>query len=139
MLVTPNLGELELIEKMIKDALDVDEGYELKLFKSDTTPDKDTVAADFTEADFTDYTSKTLTRAGWDAATTIADKASISYGTQQSWTCGATGNTVYGYWIEGATSGVCLWAERFATSRTLAEGDQLNLTPVLTLNSESDT
>jgi len=136
-LITPNSGELELLDKMIKDALDTDEDYTLKLFKSDTTPDKDTVSNDFTEADFTDYAAKTLTRANWGAASTVNDKAESTYGSQQSWTCGASGNTVYGYWIEGATSGTCLWAERFATSRTLVENDQLNITPKITLNSEN--
>jgi len=136
-LVTPDAGELELLDKMIKDALSVDEDYTLKLFKNDYTPSQSTVFGDFTEADFTGYSAATLTRANFGAASTVNNKAESTYSAQQSWTCGTTGNTVYGYYVLGATSGTCLWAERFATSRTLANGDQLNLTPKLTLNSEN--
>lgn len=122
---------------MLKDALSVDENYTLKLYKSNTTPDQSSVAGDFTEADFTDYTAKTLTRTGWGAASTVSNKASATYGSAQTWTCGATGNTIYGYFVVGATSGTLLWAERFGTARVLADTDQLSFTPTFTLNSES--
>ena len=136
-LVTPNEGELELLDKMLKDALSVDEGYTLKLYKNDYTPDQSSTGSSFTEADFTSYAAKTLTRTGWGAATTISNKASATYSAQQSWTCGTTGNTIYGYYIVAATSGKVLWAERFSSARTLANGDVLNLTPSITLNSEN--
>ena len=136
-LVTPNLGELELLDKMLKDALSSDEDYILKLYGNDYTPDDNSAEASFTEPVFTNYAARTLTRAAWNDAVTISDKAETSYGTTpQSWTCGATGDTVYGYYVTGATSGVVLWAERFATSRVLADGDILNLTPKFTLNKE---
>ena len=136
-LVTPNEGELELLDKLLKDALATDEDYTLKLFGNDYTPDDTSVEASFTESAFTNYAARTLTRANWNAAVTVSNKAETSYGSSpQSWTCGATGGTVYGYYVTGATSGVVLWAERFATSRVLANGDVLNLTPKFTLNTE---
>ena len=136
-LLTPNKGELELLDKMLKDALDTDESYLLKLYKNDYTPADASVTASFTQADFTNYAGRTLTRAGWNAAVTVSGKAETSYGTgPQSWTCGASGNTVYGYYVEGITSGTTLWAERFSTSRVLANGDVLNITPKFTLNKE---
>lgn len=135
-LVVPDSGELELLDKMLKDALSTDEAFVMKLYKSDTTPAAATVAGDFTEADFTDYAAVTLARASWAAAATVSNKAESSFAAQ-SWTCGATGNTIYGYYVVGATSGTCLWAERFATSRVLASGDVLNITPKFTLASEN--
>lgn len=132
-----NTGELELLDKMLKDALSTNENYILKLYKNDYTPDDSTAQSSFTEATFTNYAARTLTRAGWNAAVTVSNKAETSYSSApRSWTCGATGNTVYGYWVIGATSNTCLWAERFATSRVLASGDVLNLTPKFTLNKE---
>lgn len=126
------------MDKLLKDALSVDENYILKLFQNNVTPDQTFVPGSLTEANFTNYAAKTLTRATWNAAVTVSSKAQSSYGSAaQSWTCGASGNTVYGYWIEGATSSVCLWAERFAVSRVLASGDVLNLTPQFTLSSEN--
>ncbi len=136
-LVTPNVGELELLDKLLKDALSTNENYILKLYKNDYTPDDSSAPGSFTEADFTNYAAKTLLRATWNAAVTVSNKAESSYGSSpQSWTCGASGNTIYGYYVTGSTSAVVLWAERFSTSRVLADQDVLNLTPKFTLNKE---
>jgi len=117
---------------MLKDALSVDEDYTLKLFKTNVTPAESDTSASYTVADFTNYVNKTLTRSGWAGASTSTGTTSTTYA-QQSWTCGASGNTVYGYWVQGATSGEVLWAEAFATARVLASGDTLNLTPRMEL------
>lgn len=137
-LVVPDEGELRLLDVMLKVALDTNEDQILKLFKNDYTPDADSSSDSFTEADFTGYAARTMVRSSWNSAVTTSNKAEASYGTTpQSWTCGATGNTIYGYWVEGSTSNKVLWAERFATSRTLSENDVLNITPKFTLSSES--
>jgi hypothetical protein len=134
---TTDAGEIELLDKMLKDALSVDETYILKLYSNNYTPVDASAASNFTECTFTSYVAKTLTRAGWNGATTVSNKASSTYSAASAWTCGATGQTVYGYWITATTSSVILWAELFGSSRTLANGDVLQLTPVFTLNSES--
>jgi len=137
-LKVPQEGEIELLDKMLKDALSTDESYLLRLYKNNKTPVDADGTSDYTVATFTDYYNRTLTRTLWNAAQTNGTKAESSYGTApESWTCGATGNTIYGYWVEAATSNKCLWAERFATSRVLADGDVLNITPKFTLTSES--
>jgi hypothetical protein len=41
-----------------------------------------------------------------------------------------TGDTVYGYFIIGVSSGKLICAEAFATPRTLASGDTISLTPI---------
>ena len=138
-LVVPNEGELVLLDYMLKDT-SVTADYILRLFQNDVTPDQSASDGTFTEATFTDYTSKTLGRATWNAAVTNgSNKAESSYGSSpQSWTCGATGNTIYGYWVETTdVTPTILWAERFATSRVLADGDVLNITPKFTLSSEN--
>lgn len=135
---TPNAGELQLLDKMMKDALSTNENYLLKLYTNDYTPDDNAVTASFTQATFTNYAGRTLVRSSWNSAVTVANKAETSYGTgPQSWTCGATGQTVYGYYVEAITSAVTLWAERFSTARVLANGDVLNITPKFTLNREA--
>lgn len=136
MLVLSNVGELELLDKMLKDALAVDENYTLKLFTNNVIPDQSSVAGTFTEATFSGYVAKTLVRSGWSAATTVSNKAQSSY-SQQSWTCGLTGDTIYGYYVIGETSTVLLWAERFASPRIVANTDILNVIPVFTFNSEN--
>jgi hypothetical protein len=135
-LVTPNEGELELLDKMLKEALTVDENLTLQLFRNDYTITDDTKSSSFTVATFTNYSAQALTRANWSTAATVAGKAQSEYSNQLSWTCGATGDTVYGYWVVGVSSAKVLWAERFGTPRALADSDILNLTPRFTFSSE---
>ena len=123
-----NEGELVLLDYMLKDT-SVTAAYILRLFQNDYTPVATSSDGDFTEATFTNYAEVTLARATWNAAVTNGSgKAESSYGSApQSWTCGATGNTVYGYWIETTdVTPTILWAERFGTSRVLADGDVLD-------------
>lgn len=132
-LVSTNAGELKLLDDMLGV-----ENFTLKLYKSNTTPTATSVIGDFTEADFTNYVSKTLTAATWNDSTTVSGKATATYGSSPlTWTCGATGNTIYGYTVQAATGGTLLWGELFASPRVLTDGEILNLTPTITLNSES--
>ena len=140
-LKVPNAGELELLDKMLSAALSTDEKYLLRLYQNDKTPADADGTVDYNEATFTDYYSRTLDRFQWTSAVAGGNgntKAESSYGSgPESWTCGASGNTIYGYWVEGATSLKCLWAERFASERVLSSSDVLNITPKFTLTSES--
>ena len=136
-LLIPDVGEVELLDKLLKDALAVDENYTLKLYKNDYTPLNSSIAADFTVADFDGYVDKTLTRAGWGAAATVANVAESSYSVEQSWTCNSGTQTIYGYYVVGATSTVLLWAERFTITRTLAALDQIRITPKFSLRSQN--
>lgn len=137
-LVVPDQGELRLLDIMLKLALSTNEDQILKLYNNNYTPAAASAPGSFTAATFTNYVPKTLLRATWSNAATVSNKAESSYGTSPlSWTCGATGDTVYGYWVEGSTSSKVLWAERFSTSRVLANGDILNITPKFTLASEN--
>ncbi len=133
-----NEGELRLLDYMISST-SVTAPYILRLFRNDYTPVEGSTNGSFTEANFTNYVPKTLARATWSAAVTNgSNKAEVSYGSSpQSWTCGASGNTIYGYWVESNDgTPIILWGERFGTSRVLANGDVLNITPKFTLASE---
>lgn len=134
----PNEGELQLLDKCLKNAQVADENYTLKLFKNDYTPTDADTSASYTVADFDGYADKPLTRAGWNAAITNAgNEAESTYSAEQSWTCNAGSQAIYGYYVLGATSGKVLWAERFAITRTLAGGDQLKMTPKFSLRSQN--
>lgn len=134
-LIIPNEGELELLDKMLKVALLVDEDYLLRLYKNNYTPSATSTATDFIEADFDGYSEKTLVRSSWVSSVTVSGKASTNY-PQQTWTCGAATNDIYGYYVLGADSGKVLWAERFSNTKTLEENDVINLTLRFTLRSE---
>lgn len=135
-LLCPDVGEVVLLTDLLGNG----NNWTLKLFKNDVTPAESDTDATYTEADFTDYAAKTLTRSvsgsTWATPTTSSGTTSSEYnsGTPQSWTCGATGNSIYGYYIVDAVTGTLLIAERFAATRTLAENDTLNLTPKIELD-----
>jgi len=143
-MLIPNEGEIQLLTDLLSGGSL--ENWSLRLFKADITPAETDTAATYTaqEATFSSYTAKTLTRSvsgsTWSTPVSQAPSGSWSaeaacaysaYGSSpQSWTCGATGNTIYGYFITGATSGKLIGVEKFTTARTLVSGDTLSLTPV---------
>jgi hypothetical protein len=144
-LVTTNAGELMLLDYMLKQTSISDTptsgGYIINLFNNNVTPSQSSVTGDFVDATFSSYASYTLSRSGWASPTTSVfgagvTKAVCSY-SQQSWTCGVTGDTIYGYYITSGDGATLLWAEKFASSRVLADTDQLIVRPVFTLNSEN--
>ena len=139
-LIVPDAGELFLLDTLLKKALSAtSEAQILKLYTNNVTPNSSFVVGSLVEATFTNYAARTLTRSGWSAAVSVSNKAESSYGTTQSWTCGSTGQTVNGYYVQSNGSGSqVLWAELFTTARTLASGDILNITPKFTLFSENN-
>jgi hypothetical protein len=134
-ILVPDIGERELLA----DLLDNGEDWTLKLFRTDVTPAESDTDASFTVANFTDYVDKTLTRAvgagNWGTPSTNTGTTSSTYnsGTPQSWTCGASGNTIYGAYVVGATSGNLQFSDKFAAARTLTDGDTLEYTPIIEL------
>lgn len=125
--VVPNAGKKKLLELAVKETSP--ENFSLRLFKNDYTPVAGSVAGDFTVADFTGYANATLTRASWGSATT-ADPSVIAYAAQTFTMSGGSAQTIYGYYVVGATSGTILWAERFSSAITLAlTGDNISITP----------
>jgi hypothetical protein len=127
-LVVPDVGEVEFLKRMFYQT---PTDLTLKLYKTNVTPAEGDTHTSYTVADFTNYVNKTLTAtqtgSTWAAPSTTSGTSSIAYA-QLSWTCGATGNTVYGYWVQTSTPTLA-FAELFATARVLADTDVLNLTP----------
>jgi hypothetical protein len=145
-LLVPHEGDVQLLTDLMGGG--TLENWQLCLFNSGLTPSETDSAATYTahETAFTNYTRKTLTRSvsasTWNTPVSQAPSGSpawssrnqvghTQYGSNpQSWTCGATGDTIYGYFILGATSGKLICAEAFSIPRTLANGDTISLTPV---------
>lgn len=136
-LVVPNEGEIELLKKLLIYTADTEQ-YQLRLYQNDYSPNADSTLSSFSEADFTNYALKALNRSDWATPTTDGNGKAQSQVSFQSWTCGLSGNTVYGYYVVGASSGKVLWAERFNVARSLGDGDVLNVTPVFNLASANN-
>jgi hypothetical protein len=145
-LLVPHEGDIQLLTDLLAGGSL--ENWQLCLFNSNITPAETDVAATYTahETAFTSYARKTLTRtvgsSTWNTVVSQAPSGSPAWSARsavghsqygsaaQAWTCGATGDTIYGYFIVGATSGKLICAEAFATPRTLANGDTLSITPI---------
>ncbi len=135
-LLVPNVGEVVLLSNLLAGG--TLENWTLKLFKSNTTPAEGDTAASYTEADFAGYSAKTLTRSvnpgtTWGTPSTSGGTTSSSYAAQTFTSSDATAQTIYGYFVVGATSGTLLFAERFDTPRTIVSPDTITVTPRLEL------
>jgi|GEM_PF-1354272 len=145
-LLVPREGDVQLLTDLLGGG--TLENWQLGLFNSNIAPAETDVASTYTahETAFTSYARKTLTRgvgsSTWNTVVSQAPSGSPAWSARgqvghsqygsaaQSWTCGASGDTIYGYFIVGATSGKLICAEAFATPRTLANGDTLSITPI---------
>lgn len=90
----------------------------LRLYKNNKTPAVGDVVGDYTEATFSGYVAQTLTGASW--TPTEGNPSVITY-PQQTFTSSAnqTEQTIYGYYLTQADSGLLIAAERFASSKSI--------------------
>ncbi len=104
----------------------------LRLFKSNITPAHSDVLGDYTpnEADFSGYSAATPS---WTSVTISSNRAQ-STGSPISWTKnGATGNTIYGYFLQRYSSSL-IGARKFASSIDMNDdGDNMTVQPICTL------
>ena len=127
----PDVGENKILEAVVNKT--APENLVLRLFQNNITPSDTDTAATYTEANFTGYASITLPGASWNAASA----GSITYGSQQSFTCsGASSNSIYGYYLTQLTSGVLMWSERDsgAPISVTTSGDAIRVTPTISAN-----
>jgi hypothetical protein len=140
-LVVPNEGEIRLLDNLLRATAKAD-NYSLRLYSNDYTPNTYTHYTDLDEATFTSYATVTLARGSgspqWGVPAVNGNKVEATYSSQIAWTCGATGQTIYGYWIEDQSDRTVLWAEQFAMPRSLGENDILTLTPKFAIARNSD-
>lgn len=122
-LVTPDEGQLELLNNAVIQTGFTGYTYLLDLYQNNYTPVQNSTASDFTIANFSGYSQETITRSQWTAPANVSDQATISCTLNPfTWTCGATTNTLYGYLIRSSITGKVLWAEQFGTSVVLTNG-----------------
>lgn len=125
----PTVGSNVILETIVNKT--AAQNLVAKLYINNITPADTDTAGTYTEAGFPGYSAITLTGASWNAAAS----ESISYGSQQTWTCsGASTDDVYGYFIIQTTSGILLWSERDASApfAVRVSGDAVKLTPTIT-------
>jgi hypothetical protein len=137
-LVTKATSEVELLKRLLYGNAS-GENAKLRLYKTNVTPAEGDTTGSYTEADFTGYTTGgvvlTSSQSGstWSVPTTSSGTTSSTYGTTLTWSP-TSSQTIYGYLVVGATSGILWWSELFASSKNLSSGDTLNLTARLQID-----
>lgn len=124
----PDVGENRILEMIVNKTAAQD--LSLRLFINNITPADTDTAATYTVATFPGYSNAALAGASWNNAAS----GSISYGSQQTFTCsGAATDDVYGYYVVQSVSGVLLWSERdgAAPFAVRNSGDEVRLTPAI--------
>lgn len=135
-IVFTNEGEKTLLTWML-DSTATPENLSLKLYSNDHTPTATDDGTAYTEATFTGYSAKTLSRGSWGTPSTSDGVASIAYSAAQTWDA-TSAQEIYGYYLVGGTSGALIGAEKFSTVRELAINDTLSVLPKITLDTASE-
>ncbi len=140
--IMPNEGEMKALEHIVNKT--APENLILRLFKNDVTPSdsfsQSLSPPSFTEANFTGYAAITLTGASWGAAAS-GNPSSIAYAQQIfTSTAGSQSQTIYGYYLQQATSLKIIAAERFSGTSPVIQnnGDTIKVTPTVTLKDDQD-
>lgn len=134
-LIVPDVGKIRL-EKFITGEV-APAGFRTKLFQNNFTPGPATVIGSFTEATFSGYALANLSNPVTAAALDAQGRA-FTLWDLVTWTKnGATGNTIYGYWVEDGASNL-LWCERFDSGAFAmnTDGTVLQFYPRLTYKSQ---
>lgn len=132
--VVPDVGKKQLLKFLTGEVADIPTF--IRLFKNDFTPGPATVIGDFTQADFSGYGAAATANPVTAAALDASNRAVVTWD-PVTWTKnGATGNTIYGYYVVDST-GSLLWAERFDGSIPMTvDGAFIQITPRFTFKSE---
>ena len=128
-MVIVNAGKQLLLNNALTNSGTV-EDFIVGLYQNNHVPtDTDTLAA-YTDATFTGYTTFNVPRSTFSAATIVSNVAVTTSSLSPSFTCtGGAAQTVYGFYMKGATSGTLYLAQYFPTARVMSTGSTETLTP----------
>lgn len=132
-LLVPNAGEGRALNNFLNKVAPQDQT--MILYKSNTTPAETDTAGSYTESTFTGYAAKSLTGASWTITEGAPTEAAAAAQTFTSSADQASENA-YGYMFKQTTSGIILWAERFAAApyAIANNGDNIVITPKITFD-----
>ncbi|MCE5292097.1 MAG: hypothetical protein LLG14_23040 [Nocardiaceae bacterium] len=129
-MVIPNEGKTLALDRWLDPDGNPGEDWIVRLYSNNYTPVDSSTLASFTEATFTGYSAVLVEMNDWGAASITTNVAYSTSSVTPSYTCtGGGGQTVYGWYAEGATSGKVLAAQRFDTARSMTPGSVEELDP----------
>jgi len=135
-MVTPGEGKVEWMKRMLY-ANAGSENLTLKLFKNNVTPAVTDTASTYTEATFTGYSAVTVTSSQsgstWTVPSNSVGTVTSSYQTNATFSSSSS-QSVYGYFVVGASSGKCYCSEAFSGGvLNLTNGSTVTITPQFTM------
>lgn len=129
-MVIPNEGKQLALDRWLDPDNSPGENWVIRLYSNNYTPVDGSTVANFTEAAFTGYAAVSLNPATFPTSSISANVAVSTYPTAPTFTCtGGGGQTVYGWYAEGATSGKVLAAQKFDAARVIVSGSNEKLDP----------
>jgi hypothetical protein len=136
-IIVPDLGELELVRRMLRPHEDDALPLRLRLFANDYVPNRVTEIDDVTEATFAGYVQKDLDPAGWASPVNVGGVAQMVWAAGfLSWLASAGSQTCYGYYVTDNPAEVLLWAERFPIPLAVSTTVPAIVLPIMRLHSE---
>jgi len=121
-MVIPNEGKVKILDELFR-LTGARESFVLDLFKNNETVDDDSTGADFTIADFGGYAQVAIARGDFDAAVEVSNEGSITKTTVPTFSCtSGAAQTVYGWILRGASSGIIYAGQNFDSPRVMAPG-----------------
>ncbi len=130
MIVIPNEGKTLLDEMSFADPSAITEDFVVDVYSNNYTPVNGSTGSDFTVATFTGYAQVSVPRASFGAAAIVANVAEITSSVIPTFSCSAGGGqTCYGWFMRGASSGKVYAAQLFSVARLLNAGASVLLNP----------
>lgn len=134
MIVVPKQGRLTLASLLFLGGASPDVQWKLKLFKNDHTPGLNDLPGDYTESAFGGYTHVPFELADNTTPALSGNMArTLLTGEARVWTCAASPETIYGWYLTNEDEDVVLMAERYATPHVLGIGSVHTLYPYVLL------
>jgi len=119
-MVIPNEGKALLATMCFAYPVPVTEDFVVDLYQNNYTPTDSSTASSFTVAAFTGYAQVAVARSTFGTPGIVANVAQITSSVSPLFTCtGGGGQTVYGWYMRGATSNKVYAAAAFDTPRVL--------------------
>jgi hypothetical protein len=121
-MVILNAGKQLLLDQAFGESSSP-EDYVVDLYSNNHVPvDTDTAGA-FTTAVFTGYAQVSVPRSSFGAATIVSNLAVLLSSVVPTFSCtGGGGQTVYGFYLRGASSGTAYLAQYFTGGRAITSG-----------------
>lgn len=131
-LVCPDAGEVLLANNWLNKV--APQNQTLILYQNNITPAETDTAGTYTEATFAGYGAKALTGADWTVTSGAPTSAAAPAQTFAASAAGA--QSIYGYMLKQAVSGIIMVAERFsgAPFNIANSGDSITVTPTITFD-----